>query len=147
MKKLVAIAFALLAAVTSASHAHAQAPVLTAGEIATSCLSAKNIKLPNGEIDTTKPQDILKVGQCVGFLKGWIEGADGTTYMESNGAYVRITIKRDHIKDMGQIADELLQYLAKTSGAAEKAADDVLRKVLHEQGQLSLTMVPLQPKP
>ena len=147
MKNLAAFAIAMATLAVSAGRAQAQASVITAGEIAASCASAENIKLPNGGIDTTKPQDILKVGQCVGFLKGWIEGSDGTTYQESNGAYVRITIKRDHIKDMGEVADYLLHYLAKNLNAQDKAADDVLRKVLHEQGLLSLTMVQVPPQP
>ncbi len=146
MKNLTALTLTLLGLLISGRIAHAQTPVMTAGDIAASCSSAQNIKLPNGGIDTRKTADILKVGQCVGFLKGWIEGTDGTTYQESNGAYVRITVKRDHIKDVSFIADALIAYLAKNPNAQEKAADDVLRKVLHERGLLSLAMVTIPPQ-
>jgi hypothetical protein len=55
-------------------------------------------------------------------------------------------VKRDHIKDVSFIADALIAYLAKNPNAQEKAADDVLRKVLHERGLLSLAMVTIPPQ-
>jgi hypothetical protein len=145
MKKLSVVALALVSAFVQSSRSHAQAPVITAGEIADSCSSQQNTNLPNGRIGVSKTQAVSNIGQCVGFLRGWIEGSDGTTYQESNGIYVRITIKRDHIKDMAIVADYLLQYLVKHPEAQEKVADDVLRKVLHERGLLSLSMVQIPP--
>ena len=146
MKKLLLVCLVTCALPMSSRLVHAQTPVLSAGLIASSCSSAQNIKLPNGGIDKSKTADLLKVGQCIGFLKGWIEGADGTTYQEGNGAYVRVTIKRDHIKDVSFLADDLLSYLARNPYAKDKAADDILRKVLHEKGLLSLSMVNLAPR-
>lgn len=146
MKKTFLVGLVMCALSFSLKSVHAQTPVLSAGQIAASCSSAQNIKLPNGGIDKSKTADLLKVGQCIGFLKGWIEGADGTTYQEGNGAYVRVTIKRDHIKDVSYLADDLLAYLARNPYAKDKAADDVLRKVLHEKSMLNLSMVTLTPK-
>jgi hypothetical protein len=146
VKKLAVLAIALFGLVIPGRITHAQTSVITAGEIATSCSSARNIKLPNGGINAKKTADLLKVGQCVGFLKGWIEGADGTTYQESNGAYVRITMKRAQIKDVSFIAESLVSYLTKNPNSRDKAADDVLRKVLHERGLLSLAMVTIPPQ-
>jgi hypothetical protein len=139
--KTVGFTAILLFAVTASKTVHAQMPVASAGALADACSHAKNIELPNGKIDGRKTEDLIKVGSCIGFLTGWIEGIDGTTYQESNGAYVMVEVKRDHIMDASFVADALLSFLARNPDQTEKPADDVLRRVLREKRLLNLSLV------
>jgi hypothetical protein len=131
----------LLFAVTAPKEANAQMPVVTASALADTCTRAKNIQLPNGQIDGSKPADLVKVGSCIGFITGWIDGVDGTTYPESNGSYVKVEVRRDLIRDAAFVADALLSYLARNPDSTEKPADDVLRRVLREKSLLNLSLV------
>jgi len=111
------------------------APV-SAGDLSSTCQKASRAINSKGKWEGKRPEDIYGVGQCEGFLEGWVDGIDGTILRGKNGLLL-VSVKRDQIKSMWDIATTLADYLKTHPLESSKPVDSVLQEILQESGLLT----------
>lgn len=117
------------------------ASVISASDLASVCQKASTAINAKGKWEGKRPDDVFAVGQCEGFLEGWMEGIDGSILSGKNGP-VLVSVKRDQIHSAWDVAVALIDHVRDTPLDSGKAADTVLQSMLLESGLLSASPAP-----
>lgn len=125
----------LLALLMTRAAAHAEGT--SAADLVATCGEVSNALSEKGKYIEAHPKAIYSMGQCEGFLEGWLQGIDGAI-VQSDGKAATLYIRWGELPSMWKIAGALTQHLKETPLDSGKSADSILLKVLRANGLIEV---------